>query len=453
MAELGRVTGLTIEISDRSRRTAVRALIVVALGAGFWTFLVAAAARHGFFDLRVYYGAINFWIRDDGQIYDYLLPQTEYGFTYPPFAAIVMAPMALVNWHVAITISVMISIFSMFAVIYWLVGPIVERKGWPRWFAFAITAELVVVFEPVRETINFGQVNLILVAVVAADVLFLLRSNHRFAGVGIGLATAIKLTPGVFIIYLLVTRRWRAAGIATGTVAAATWLAATIAPDASRVFWTDAVWNTDRVGSTAFVSNQALNGIVSRLNPVDPSTSLWAALVLAAFAIWMMRVRRAVDARDEPTALALTGVFSCLISPITWVHHLVWALPAVILLADNAFDERRSRRSRRYLLGAAIFSFALLSSRAVWSFEYKYDGIGIIGSNLYALLLCYLLVGVPLRRPFAAGSPVAGSGQPTAEAVPDLIDLDRRVTAAFDAKDAGLPVEARSKPFVKAGVV
>ncbi|MBT8224361.1 MAG: DUF2029 domain-containing protein [Dactylosporangium sp.] len=452
MAELGRVAELTVELPARSRRAAGQTLVVVALGVISWAFLAATAARHGYFDLRVYYGAINFWTHDGGQIYDYLLPKTEYGFTYPPFAALIMSPMALVSWHVAIGIGIAMSVVSMSAIIYWLAGPLIARQGWPRWFAFAIAMELAVVFEPVRETLNFGQVNLMLLAIVAADLLFLVGRGHRLAGIGVGIATAIKLTPGVFIIYLLVTRRWRAAGVASAAAAAATWLAATIAPDASRVFWTDAVWNTDRVGSTAFVSNQSLNGFVSRLNPVDPSTSLWAALVLVAFVIWMMRVRRAVDVRDESAALALTGILGCLISPITWVHHLVWAFPAIVLLASGAWDRSRSLRSRRALAAAAVVTYALLSSRVVWGFEYRYDGPGVVGSNVYVFLLVFLLVALPLRKPAPTDTVAPGGARPTAADVPDLVELDRKVTAAFHAREAGLPVDRVPEPLVEAGV-
>ena len=251
MAELGRVPELRIELSARSRRTVVQALTAVVLGAVFWAFLAAFAVRHGFFDLRVYYGAVNFWVHDGGQIYDFLQARTSYGFTYPPFAALVMSPMAFVTWPVRLRLVVVAQCgVHVRGAFWWLVDPIVPPRGWPTWFALAVSLELVVVFEPVRETINFGQVNMLLLVLVAADVLLLLRGGHRRAGVGIGVATAIKLTPGVFIVYLLVTRRWRAAGTAIAAACAATWLAAALFPDASRVFWTDAVWNTDRVGSS-----------------------------------------------------------------------------------------------------------------------------------------------------------------------------------------------------------
>lgn len=446
MTDRGRVSGLVIEVPTASRRTTAQALTVVALGAAVVAFLSVAAARHGYFDLRVYYGAINYWVHGGGQLYDYLLPQTEYGFTYPPFAAVVMAPMAYLGWNAAITVSVVLSVAATFAVFHWLLGPVITRHGWPRWFAMAIAFELAAALEPVRETVNFGQVNLVLLAVVAFDLLVLVRGGHRMAGIGIGLATAVKLTPGVFIIYLLVTKRWRAAAVASGSAAAATWLAATLAPDASRVFWTDAVWNTDRVGSTAFVSNQSLFGIVSRFDPLDPSLSLWAALVVGTFVVWTFRVRRAVAGRDEAAALALTGIFGCLLSPISWVHHLVWVLPAVILLFDHAMDPARPARSRRRLMVVAFVSYVLLCSRAVWAFEFNTTGwVGTIGSNLYALLLCALLIGLPLRQLVGGGSGVRGSSRPTVEDVPDLVDLDRKVNEAFDARDAaGLGSGART---------
>ena len=134
------VTRLVNALPDRVRCVGRQVLILVALVASSWAFLATTAARHGYFDLRVYYGAINFWVESDGQIYDYLLPRTGYGFTYPPFAGIVMAPMALVSWQVAIAISVVLSMGSMFVMIVWFaraahrtarVAPLVRVRDLP----------------------------------------------------------------------------------------------------------------------------------------------------------------------------------------------------------------------------------------------------------------------------------------------------------------------------------
>jgi alpha-1,2-mannosyltransferase len=454
VAERGPVALLTA-VRPETRRTLRQALCAVGFGLCVWAFLAVAAVRHGYFDLRVYYGALNYWVHGGGQLYDYLLPRSEYGFTYPPFAALMMLPMAYLGWRAAIAVSLVLSVGAALLLLHWFVGPIIRRRRWTPWFAMAIVVGLAAALEPVRETINFGQVNLVLLFLVAADLLFLVRYKHRFGGIGIGLATAIKLTPGIFIVYLLVTRRFRAAAVASATAAAATWLAATFAPDASRVFWTDSVWNTDRVGSPTFVSNQSLNGLVARLDPTDPSSLLWLALVVATLLVWAWRSRRAAAAGDELTGLALTGIAGCLISPFTWVHHLVWVLPALALLFDHALDQSNDAKRRRRLMIFAIGSYVLLCSRLVWALQGHFTGLGLFTSNAYTLLQIALLVALPLREPADAASAVPGPSRPTVEDVPDLVEIDRRVTAAFDAKDAGLPVEepelaGPSRPLVGA---
>jgi alpha-1,2-mannosyltransferase len=438
------------------RRTSKQVLLLLGLAAAIWAFLAVAAVRHGYFDLRVYYGALNHWASGGGELYDYLLPQSRYGFTYPPFAALVMFPMAYVGWHVAILISIALTVFATFALFYWLVDPISRRQGWTRWFAIGIAICLGAAFEPLRETVNFGQVNMLLVVLVGADVLLLMNAERRFAGVGlgrlagigIGLATAIKLTPGIFIVYLLITRRWRAAAVASGTTLAATGLAGAVAPGASREFWTDALWNTDRVGTPAFVSNQSLNGMVTRLDPGHPPKLVWVALVLAVVAIWAWRARRAVAGGDEAAGFALTGLVAVLISPFTWVHHLVWVLPAIILLVDNGLAAE-SRRRRYWLLGLAIFTYGVMCSRLVWAFNGRFESwAGWFGSNAYVWLTLVLLVALPLRTAAPPHITVPRSSRPI-EDVPDLGELDGRVVAAFDSKRARESVDDKSGALVE----
>ena len=155
------------------------------------------AVRHGFFDLDVYHGAINYWVHDGGSLYDYLKPFSTYGFTYPPFARAADAA----AWRSRRGPSPSSSAASPACghrrcVIYWLVDPVARREGWIRWYALALAICFAIAFEPLRETFLFGQVNMYLVVLVAADLLLLVSRGSRFAGVRIGLATAIKLTPG-----------------------------------------------------------------------------------------------------------------------------------------------------------------------------------------------------------------------------------------------------------------
>jgi alpha-1,2-mannosyltransferase len=114
-------------------------------------------------------------------------------------------------------------------------------------------------------------------------------------------------------------------------------------------------------------------------------------------AIWAVRVRRAVAQGDEMTGFALTGVLGCLISPITWVHHLVWVAPALLLLIDHAVAAT-TRRRRRQMWGFLIFSYVLLCSRLVWSFHERWGNpLTWFLSNSYVWISLALLIALPLR--------------------------------------------------------
>jgi alpha-1,2-mannosyltransferase len=430
------------------RRTRYQVLFVIAWAVLVAAFLSVAAVGHGFFDLKVYSGALHYWARDGGEIYDWIKPNSTYGFTYPPFAAVLMLPLAYLPLTLSMVLSVTTSVLASVLVLWWLVDPIARRMGWTRWFALAVAIYLAAAFEPMRETVDFGQVNMLLLALVAADLLWLVRPGYapptgqwdparyrRWAGVGIGLATAFKLTPGIFIVYLLITRRWRAAATASGTAAAATLLAAAIAPDASREFWTTALWDTNRVGELSFISNQSLLGMLARLDPAQPNTLAWLVLVVAAVGFWAWRVRAAVAAGDEVAGLALTGVLGALVSPVTWVHHLVWLIPALVLLVDHAFQAPAGSRRRRRLLVFAIFAYGVLISRLVWLWEYDFTGVtGFIGSNFYVWISIALLVGLPIggTSRLAEVGGVANLDQPKRRPSPRPLEFVGRPLAIGD---------------------
>ncbi len=398
---------------SRGRQIAITA----ALAAVSLVFVALFAQRHGFFDLNVYYGAVHYWT-SGGEIYDFVRPNSTYGFTYPPFAALAMLPMAIMSWPVAIVVSATATVLVTWWLLRLLLGPVIAQQRWTPWFALAVALCLVAVYEPMRETFLFGQVNMLLLGLVAADLLLFTRKDSRWAGVGIGLATAVKLTPGIFIVYLLITKRWRAAITASGTAAAATLAAAAIAPDASREFWTSALWDTDRVGVLSFISNQSLQGVVARLTTGHPSKALWAVLVLAVLAVWFVRSRAAVARGDEVAGLAFTGIVGVLVSPVTWVHHLVWLIPALVLVVERGLAAPAGSGRRRGLLALAVASYAVLSSRLVWLWEGDVGGWDVfLGANAYVWISLALLCVTPL-----AGA--ASGGDLAAEGEPQLGDVD-----------------------------
>lgn len=362
-----------------------RLLLVGVLATAVGVFTATVPLLRGWFDLRVYYGTVDAWAHHGGHIYDYLLPGTTYGFTYPPFAALAMLPMALVGQRTAIALALLLNLAALSVVVWILVGPALRRYGW---FGFALAGCALALFEPLRDTFSFGQVNLLLLALVLSDAWLLSTGRGRRAGVGIGLAAAIKLTPALFIGLLLIGRRWRAAGVATSVAAAATALAAWAAPGASREYWTVALWDTGRIGRLDYVSNQSLQGVLARLAvPAEPSRAAWATVVLLTLCVWAWRTSRAVADEDWIGAFALTGLTACLVSPITWVHHLVWLLPSFAVLLHR----------HRPRVAAALY--AVLCSSVVWLWFDDASGLGgFLGSNTYTWITLGLLLWLPVGQ-------------------------------------------------------
>ena len=365
-----------------------RLALVLVLVAAVTVFTATVPLLRDWFDLRVYYGTIDSWTHHGGRIYDYRVPGTTYGFTYPPFAAVVMSPMALVGLRVAIAVALLLNLAALAFALRVLAGRAWRRYGW---YGCALAGCGLALFEPLRDTFSFGQVNILLLALVLLDCWLLSTGRERRAGVGIGLAAAIKLTPAAFIGLLLVARRWRAAALATAVAAAATALAAWVAPDASRFYWTHAMWDTTRVGRLDYVSNQSLQGILARLDV--SSRAVWAVVVLLVLGVWVARTRRAVGAGDWTAAFALTGLTACLVSPITWVHHLVWLLPSFAVLV----------RAGHLRIAGALY--AVLCTSVVWLWFDDASGVdGFLGSNSYAWITLGLLLWLPVAQPGVDGS-------------------------------------------------
>ncbi|MFF1292457.1 MULTISPECIES: glycosyltransferase 87 family protein [unclassified Streptomyces] len=375
-------------------------MAALALVAAVTAFTATVPLLRDWFDLRVYYGTVDSWVHHGGRIYDYRMPGTTYGFTYPPFAAVSMLPMALLPLPIAIAGSLLLNLAALAVIVRLLAGRFWRRHGW---YGCALGACLLALFEPLRDTFSFGQVNLLLMALVLTDGWLLAAGRGRRAGVGIGLAAAVKLTPALFIVLLLLAGRRRAAAVATSVAVGATALAASVAPDASRFYWTQAMWDTTRVGRLDYVSNQSLQGILARLG--EPDRAWWAVTVLLVLAVWAVRARRATAAGDWPAAIALTGLTACLISPITWVHHLVWLLPAFAVLV---------RAGHPRVAGAL---YAVLCTSVVWLWFDDASGVdGFLGGNTYTWITLGLLLWLPAGQPRGGRPALARRTRATAPA-------------------------------------
>ena len=274
-------------------------------------------------------------------------------FTYPPVAAVLAVPLALIPWRAA-QFAWLPMIYVPLAIVVWIsFRPLLTRARRYAPAVFAVLLAAAAFLTPLREELHYGQVDIFLVALCLVDCATVRPRWPR--GALIGLATAIKLVPGVFIIYLLVTGQRKAAGVSALTFAGLSGLTWLIAPGDSATYWTSAVFNSNRLGGNTQAANQSLRGMLLRLfAPASAPTALWLALALlvavAGFAAAWALHRRG----QEMAAIAVTGLLAALLSPVAWIHHLCWVVIAIGVLVGDG-------RSWRRVLAAAATS-ALFAS-------------------------------------------------------------------------------------------
>jgi alpha-1,2-mannosyltransferase len=306
---------------------------------------IALAVAYGLYiALRTYEVDLGVYLRLGGKyvftshLYSFVLPNTSLPFTYPPFAALLFAPWqrtfsSVGSVQAVWTMGNLVALVGVLVLSVRLVKPSLDRVAtWRLALALSLPALLL---NPVLITIGFGQVNLFVTFLVMWDLLSERRIGKRQVplGVATGLAAAVKLTPLLFVPYLILTRRWRAALTAVLTFVACELLTFAISPTSSKAYWTKAIFKPGRAGDLTIVDNQNLWGVLDRFtHGVLPDGLMLPLLVLTAAAGLLLAAH--AHRRSSPLLGVLICAATCLlVSPISWVHHLVWVVPAILWLA------------------------------------------------------------------------------------------------------------------------
>jgi alpha-1,2-mannosyltransferase len=307
------------------------AAAVVALG---WA--TTGLQRSGFANSRM-----DFWIYFHAvrspNLYDYIFVNPLDGspnpFKYPPFAAMMMTPFRWVAERPAEYLWTSLSVIAATVALYLIVRELVSSHGVSQaWVPWLVAVGLMTI--PVVRTLQLGQINEFVALLVAVDVV-LVNRRSRWAGVGIGLAVALKLTPAVFIPVLLFNKSLRRSGrTASLTALGATVLAFIARPGDSVRYWSTEVFATGRVDDLYMKMSGAFRRFTMWLPGREViGTSLWLLAVLALVSLVLIGSRRLVAQERVPDLMIVTGVLACVIFPITWPHHMFFAVPAVLVVA------------------------------------------------------------------------------------------------------------------------
>ena len=329
-------------------------------------------SRHGVgfgpfrIDLAAYQAGGRTWLHG-GDLYGQVpvIQGLRLPFTYPPIAAVVLAPLALLPTAVAGTVLTLGTVALAAAVLLVFLRRLAGSAAVSVW-ALAWLLPAALLLEPVRSTLAYGQINIVLMALVALDCLTVAPRWPR--GALIGLAAAMKLTPAAVVLFFLLRRDYRAAVTAAVSFAAATAAGFMLAGSDSVHYWTTAIFQANRIGNPATAANQCLQGVLARAG-LDPHSLAGAAawLLLSALVVIMMwrGMRQALAASQVGLALSLNAFAALLISPISWSHHWVWCAPALLALADLARGEQ-GRHHHRLAMAVAACGVVLFTTAPQW---------------------------------------------------------------------------------------
>ena len=399
-----------------------RLLVTVALAGlvslvAFTRLAVTQGGLYGsWVDVSVYREAVLAWA-SGAPLYDLRYTPSVLPFTYPPFALLPLGWLGLFDERTAARLTALVNVAALVAVCRVSLrtarpvrpgGLTASAAG--SWAVTLAVAGVAAWLEPVRLTVGYGQVNLVLALLVLVDTLVV---PARWRGCLTGIAASVKLVPGIFLLFFLVTGQRRAAVRTVAAGVASTLLAVAVAPGSSWHFWTSTAWH-NTTGRAWFTANQSVTALAERVLHDGPAARpVTAVVTLAVLVVGALAVAGCWRAGWRLTAVSACGFVGLLVSPISWSHHWVWSVPMVLGLAL----EVRSRAARALAwallvvvaVGAHWFLPQWNDAELGWSWWMEVVGnlYGYLGLAAVGLLA---VAGAPsLRR--RAAAPAAGPGR------------------------------------------
>ncbi|HET9755007.1 MAG TPA: glycosyltransferase family 87 protein [Candidatus Limnocylindrales bacterium] len=299
-------------------RAALPVVAILSFVAGLGATLAFAGDTLGYDFLAYHQAAVR--LLDGQQLYDMSFTQTGgFGlFYYPPTFAPLIVPFGALAGGTATWIWIAVS------VAFFLVGvavlPVSRTVRW--WIVFLAGWSFPFVY-----AVKLGQVGPILFGLLALG----WRWFDRPAWLGItgALGAAIKIQPGLVLVWAVLTGRWRAAAIGAVTLVVLAVLATLLAGVGA---WSDFLTLLRTVSDPITTEHNFTPGAVAfQLGvPADAAALIQLASTVAVVVILIAAVRFATD----EASYLMTVVASQLVSPILWDHYaMLLLLPVAFLLS------------------------------------------------------------------------------------------------------------------------
>jgi glycosyl transferase family 87 len=380
-------------------------------------------------------------------------------FTYPPFAAIAFAPLSFFSMSTLLGISIVVNMVSLVVALWFTFAALGYRDWRTRLGATLLAGAVTFWLQPVVRTIYLGQVNLVLMAAIIWD-MYQPREGRWWKGFVTGIAAGIKLTPLIFVPYMVVTRRFREAAMIVAGFLFTIVAGFLVRPSDSSLWWLHGLISKDatRTGFIGWAGNQSLRALTTRLSgSVSAGQDPWLAAAVLAFVIGMAVAYLLDRAGHSMAAVLATALTGLLMSPISWDHHWVWVAPGVAVAGHYMIRNWKTARRKAWwfaALAAGIlvvygswpdalwekarnlgkFSLGFLwappntnpilyeeHGDQPWFVEYHWHGLWLLTGNAYILggmALLLVLLGISFRLRNARPVPESTGAPPLPASVP-----------------------------------
>ncbi|MBN9121895.1 MAG: DUF2029 domain-containing protein [Planctomycetes bacterium] len=337
---------------------------------------------------------------------------------HPPVAVLVALPFGLITDYATAHLAWNCVTFSLF-----VLGLVLLARelgvGVRGGAAFGALA-LVVSWNAVHQHLYQGQLGFLIAFLLAVGWVADHRGRQTAAGVAVGTAAALKVFPGLLLVYFVAAGRWRAAAAAllTGLLLYAAALAL-FGPAAFETYVRDVLPSLDRFQSSW--SNVSLTGYWKRVGAaldvpaVGTIVAAVCRLLVVAAVWWVGRRASGADGHGRAFAFAVVGMLAA--SPIAWTHYFVLlAVPLLVLWQRLPLGPARVAL---VVAGAVLWvperliPGFYLGIGTVWgmsSLDPMPGGVEMavvgLGPFTYALTALFLLVGFARPAPVPAPTPI-----------------------------------------------
>ncbi len=295
--------------------------------------------------------------------------QVVYPFIYPPFFAQLSLPLTFLPTRTFFTLVMAGNFLLLFLCLYLtarLLGLTGKENRLPLVFLFA----LLLFNQPLMATLYLGQVNFFVLALILLYLLLGRAGKTVPAAICLAAAVFVKLFPVLFVLPLLVYRKWKALlafAAASAGLFAASVLVSGIDPWLSFLRSTLSIFlkNSGTV-SLRYLSDSVRN--LSLKSFLSQGSAVWgypkllviplfiAVVAAALWFVYILRDRVRLD-RDLGLEGSVFLILTLILAPIGWSQHYAIMIVPIAYFFTRIVDERRPAALPLFLFLCAFIMF------------------------------------------------------------------------------------------------